>query len=119
MLFAVVVEADINHDPEQAVFPSACPAVLTYVEVEEGNRVENSLVAARIVVLRLGEEPMLVRRQMRVLRLRRDPSGEELERLRMIAGVLDVAVPWLSRGRSWLEFSFGRGRRGVEREEGY
>jgi hypothetical protein len=118
-LVAEAVEADIKLDPEQAVFPSAYPIVLTYVEVEGGSQRGNFLVVVRIAVQRLGVERMLVRLRIRELRSTRDPSGEELERSRMIAAVLDVEVRWLSRGRSLLVFSFGRVRREVGRVEGY
>jgi hypothetical protein len=49
-LSVVAAEADISHDPEQVVFPTAYPVVLTYAEVEEGNQVGNFLAVAHTVV---------------------------------------------------------------------
>ena len=112
-LFVVEVEVDISHDPEQAVFLLAYPAILTYVEVGEESQEGSCLMVARIVVRRPGEEQMLVRRRRRELLLRRDPLGGGLGRSRRRVAELDVGVQWLSRGLSWRVFSFGRGRRGV------
>lgn len=117
-------EEDISPGPAQAACPSASPIDHSCVEEAVGIQAGSYRVLGRdmLVAVVVGEELVglwkLLRRLSPGLRLRRDPLGGGLGRLRRRVGGLGVGVRWLWRRRWWRGFSFARERRGVVRVGG-